>query len=118
MSAHPCPFMNRCSLATEDCTEELAAGSCDVIHKTTPPPPKEWDPLEPVAVTMTREEWQSVIAWLSYGADWNHARMTWWRDCCYDRRMGAETAAKYEAEMRKAESLCKIIETATTAETE
>lgn len=111
MNGQPCPFMNRCGHAAENCSEELSV-TCDVINKTTPPPPKEWDPQEAVAVTMTREQWQAAISWLSYGADWNHARMIWWRDCCDDKRFGAEQAATYEAAMRQAENLCKIIEEA------
>lgn len=109
MIVHPCPFMARCAVATENCSEELSA-TCDVINNTTPPPPKEWDPLEAVAVTLTREQWQTVTSWLSYGADWHHARMTWWRECCDDERVGAETAAKYEQAMRQAENVHALIE--------
>jgi hypothetical protein len=98
-------------MAGENCNGEKSA-TCDMITNTTPPAPPEWNPAELVAVTMTREEWLGIISWLSYGADWNHARMYWWRECCHDKRVGAETAAKYEAAMLKAESLRQIIEEA------
>lgn len=113
MSGNPCPHRSRCGFASEDCTEELANTTCDVIRNTTPPPPKEWRPQEPVAVTLTREEWQGVVGWIQLCADWNACRMLWWRDCCNDKKMGAETAARYEASMKNAERLCKIIEEAT-----
>lgn len=107
----PCPFASRCALADENCSQEMSV-TCDVITNTTPPPAKEWNPDELVAVTMTAEQWQSATLWLQYAVDWNKARALWWRECCADKRAGAETAARYEASMRKAETLCKIIEEA------
>ena len=117
MSRHPCPFENRCSLADENCTEESSA-TCDVIHNITPPPPKMWNPQEPVAVTLTREQWESVKAWLTYGADWHACRMIWWRDCCDDRQVGVQKAKEYEAAMLQAQNLHKIIEETLAAPTE
>ena len=59
---------------------------------------------------MTRGQWHQVMRWLSYGVDWNAARLAWWTMCCDDKELGVETAAKYEEAMRLAESLRKIIE--------
>lgn len=109
VTARPCPFINRCAHAGENCSEETSV-SCDVISKTKPPQPKGWDPQAAVAVSMTLGQWDTVIAWLKYGADWNHAKMTWWRMCCDDKRAGAETAASYESSMIKAETILAIIE--------
>jgi hypothetical protein len=116
MTRHPCPHENRCAFAEPTCTEERSA-TCDVIHNTTPPPPKLWNPQELVAVTMTREQWRAVAAWLAYGEDWNTCRMIWWRDFCDDRKMGAENAAKYKAAALQAENLRQIIEETMAAET-
>lgn len=101
--------MARCAHATGSCSEEVSL-TCDVINKTTPPPPREWDPHETVAVTLTREQWQRVAGWLSYGVAWNHSRMIWWSRFCDDKRMGAEKAAAYEKDAATAENLCHQIE--------
>lgn len=114
---HPCPFMQRCAVADESCSEEKSA-TCDVITNTTPPAPPEWNPAELVAVTMNREQWQAVSIWLQYLIDWHHCRMIWWRDCCDDRRMGAEIAAKHEATIKAHENVLQIIEEATNCESE
>lgn len=108
----PCPFANRCALADENCSEEMSA-NCDVLTNTTPQKPKEWKPDELVAVTMTRQQWQDVSVWMQYCIDWHSCRMLWWRDCCADKRTGAEIAAKHEASIKAQENVLQIIEEAT-----
>ena len=115
MTKHPCPYESHCALADDNCTEELAT-TCDVIHNITPPAPKPWDPQELVSVTMTKEQWTGIMAWLIYGADWNNCRMVWWRDHCDDKKVGAARAKEYEEAMLRAESLRKIIAERLTAE--
>lgn len=109
MTRNPCPFEKHCVFAEPTCTEERSA-TCDVIHKITPPQPKEWNPQELVAVTLNREQWRTITTWLTYLADWHHCRMIWWRDCCDDRHAGARQAKVYEAAMLQAENLRQIIE--------
>lgn len=104
----PCPFVGRCGFAKPECTEELT-GTCPVIVKPEPEPVKEWDPLEPAAVTLTREQWRSVLWTLEYYkcvcvnkaieyADWpDHARPT-------------ESAAGHKAEAKKMECILAKIE--------
>lgn len=82
----PCPFAGNCEKATDACNFEKT-GTCPVIAK----PKKEeklYDPLEPVAVTLTKEQWRTVLWTLEYYkcvckakaiefADWpDHARVT------------------------------------------
>lgn len=112
-----CPFMHRCAFVDETCSEEKSR-TCDVLTNTTPKHSKAWDPHEKVAVTLTREQWQNISIWLDYCIDYNHCRMLWWRDFCADKRMGAEKAAEYAAGIEKYETICKIIEEATYAESE
>lgn len=109
MNTQPCPFEKHCVFAEPTCSEELSA-TCDVIHNITPTRPKEWNPLEPVAVTLNREQWESITTCLTYLADWHHCRMIWWRECCDDRREGARQAKVYEASMLQAQNLRQIIE--------
>ena len=112
-----CPFRNRCAFVDESCSQEKSV-TCDVLTNTTPKHSKAWDPHEPVAVTLIREQWENITAWLKYCTDWNHCNMVWWRDWCNDKRMGAEKAAQYAAGIEKYETICKIIEEATYAEKE
>lgn len=113
----PCPYRNRCAFVDETCSEDKSL-TCDVLANTAPKRPKEWNPQEPVPVTLTREQWQDVSGFMKYCADWCHAKMLWWRDFCADKKMGAEKAAKYEADVQKYETLSKVIEEATYAERE
>lgn len=117
MSLGPCPFRNRCDFAEPTCTEERS-NSCDVIHNITPPPPKRWNPQEPVAVTMTREQWQTVSAYLAFGVDMQHCRMIWCRDFIADKSLAAEKAADHERQMHKLETMLRIVEETLAAPTE
>lgn len=65
---------------------------------------------ELVTVTMPLKEWQTVLHWLQYGADYHHAKMHEWRANCHDKEMGAAKAAQHEKEAAEAAALHKIIE--------
>lgn len=73
-------------------------------------PEKLYDPQEPVAITMTREQWNMVRSAAQYIADVAHGNATWWRLCCADRKMGGETAIRYEEQAAAAENVVRIIE--------
>ena len=75
-------------------------------------PVKEYDPQEPVTITMTREQWDTVAGWLEYGTDYHHAKMTQWLACCKDKDMAGQKAAEHQREMEKAKNLHQIVETA------
>jgi hypothetical protein len=104
----PCPFAGNCEKATPACSFEKS-GTCPGIAKPKEEPAKLYDPLEPVAVTLTREQWHSVMWTLYYYkcvcvnkaieyADWpEHARPT-------------ESAAEHKAEAKKMECILDKIE--------
>lgn len=104
-----CPYMSRCAHGAEDCTEERSK-SCEVINKTEPPQPKKYDPQELVSIPLSWEQWQTVIGSLQNDAGRANANMVWWRDFCDDKRMGAETAAKYERWYRQSTELAERIQ--------
>ena len=109
---HRCPFMYRCAVADETCSEEKSR-NCDVMYNTMPTAPPKWNPDELVAVTMTRKQWREIENWIQYGIDWHKCRVVWWRDFCDDKRMGAEIAAKHAEAVKSGESMLQIIEEAT-----
>lgn len=75
-------------------------------------PEKEYDPQELLTITLTMDQWQMVqLSLREYAGDF-YARMVWWRDFCDDKRMGAETAARYEKTANKAEAVRAQIEAA------
>ena len=61
-------------------------------------------------ITLTMDQWQTVLHWLQYGADYHHAKMHEWRANCHDKQMGAAKAAQHEKEAAEAAALHKIIE--------
>lgn len=65
---------------------------------------------EPVAVTLTREQWHTVTGWLKYGADYHHAKMTETLANCQDQKTAGRIARGHELSMQQAESVRKIIE--------
>lgn len=73
---------------------------------------KVYDPQEVISVSMTREQWGTVRHSLTYSADSNSARATWWEEGCADKKFGAEKTARHEKSAIEAESLRKIIEEA------
>lgn len=71
---------------------------------------KLYDPDEPVAITLTVREWETVRHWLEYGGDY-HAAKKW--ECLgniHDQALAHKMAADHEKEGAKAERLAKIIE--------
>lgn len=75
-------------------------------------PEKQYDPQEPLAITLTMDQWQTVQLTLREYAGDQRAKMTWWETCCKDPKMGAETAALYELGANKAEEIHAEIEAA------
>ena len=71
---------------------------------------KERNPQEPAAVALTPEQWQTVLHWLQYGADYHHAKMHEWMASCHDKQMRAEQAAQHEIASKRAAALHKFIE--------
>lgn len=71
---------------------------------------KPYNPQEPVAVTLTPEEWTTVQHWLQYGADYHNAKKWEWLANCQDKRMAAKMVAEHETAEAKARHLHKIIE--------
>lgn len=49
-----------------------------------------------IAVALTPEQWQTVLHWLQYGADYHDAKRHEWLAGCHDKKMGAEKAAEHE----------------------
>lgn len=67
-------------------------------------------PQDQVAVTMTAEDWGKVLHSLEDAANSHRARATSWRCSCNDKKMGAETAARYEYGAQDLERLAKNID--------
>ena len=67
---------------------------------------------ELITITLSLEEWQTVLHWLQYGADYHHAKIHEWLANCHDKQMGAAIAAQHEKEAAEAAALHKIIEQA------
>lgn len=80
-------------------------------------PEKQYDPQEPLAITLTMRQWQTVQLCLECYALDQHAKRTWWETCCADGRMGAETAARYEVGAKAAEEITAKIVAAIMEET-
>lgn len=77
-----------------------------------PPPEKEYNPEEPVTITLPARLWVDMLPFLHYITDWNRARQYWWTHSCKDGKLGAANAKDFEQAADKAEKLCKVIETA------
>ena len=71
---------------------------------------KKYNPAEPVAVTLTAEQWQTVQHWLQYGADYHMAKRAEVLANCKDHRMAAKMVAEHETAAAAAENVRKIIE--------
>jgi len=106
----PCPFTGRCGFAKPECTEEYS-GTCPVIVKPEPEPVKMYDPLEPVAVTLTNDEWRTVCWKLEYYRCVSHDKAIEFADWP-ENAFVAETAAKHKAEAEKLTGLLDKIKTA------
>ena len=75
-------------------------------------PAKMYDPQEPMAITLTMEQWQIVQHWLQYGADYHNCKRAEVLANCKDHRMAAQLVAEHETAAAQAETVCKIIEAA------
>lgn len=106
----PCPFFDRCAFAKESCSEELS-GTCPVIAKPAAEPAKLWDPLELAAVTLTMEQWQTVLWKLEYCMNVSQAKEIEYTDHPAHAHF-AETAARHKAEAEKTAALLGEIEKA------
>lgn len=73
-------------------------------------PEKEYNPQEPVAVTLTREQWQMVQSSVLHCADTYHNRAYWWATCCDDKKEGRTNAAQYKQAAERAEAILEIIQ--------
>lgn len=69
-------------------------------------------PTDSVAITLTREEWDTVLGWLEFGTDYHMAKRAEWLAVCNDPKLGAKYAAEHEKAAAEAETLRKIIEAA------
>lgn len=69
-----------------------------------------WAAENKAPIALTLEQWQTVLHWLQYGADYHHAKMYEWRAVCHDKEMGAAKAAQHEKESKEAADLHKFIE--------
>ena len=71
---------------------------------------KAYSPEEPVTITLTMEQWDTVLGWLEYGTDYHTAKKYEWLAVCNDKHMAAQQAAQHEKAAAEAETLRKIIE--------
>lgn len=101
----PCPFTGNCEQETAACSLE-ESGTCPVIVKPPPKPAKEWNPLEPVAVTLTKEQWRDVRWKLEWCMNVSKAKAIEYADHPA-HAFFAESAAQHEAE---AENVAGLLE--------
>ena len=73
---------------------------------------KTYNPAEPVAITLTMEQWQTVRHWLQYCADYHKCKKAEVLANCKDHHTAAQLVAGHETAAAQAETVCKIIETA------
>jgi hypothetical protein len=104
----PCPFAGNCEKATPSCSFEKS-GTCPVIAKPKEEPAKPYDPLEPVAVTLTREQWRTVMWKLQYYMDVCIAKAIEFKDWP-DHARATESAAEHKAEAEKVAGILAKIE--------
>lgn len=69
-----------------------------------------YGPNDALSITMSLEEWETVLHWLDYGASYNNAKRWEWRANCKDKRLAAKIVAEHEAAEAKARHLHKTIE--------
>ena len=71
---------------------------------------KEYDPQEPISVTLPREQWDTVLSWLDYGYGYHDAKK--WECLCNikNKEMAAGQAARHDTEAARAKALHDIIE--------
>lgn len=65
---------------------------------------------EPVAATLTREQWGTVMRCLKSSADYHNAKMLETLANCQEQKTAGRIAREHELTMEQAENLRKIIE--------
>lgn len=65
---------------------------------------------EPVAGTLTREQWHTVMECLKFSADYHHAKMTETLANCENQKTAGRIAREHQLTMEHAENLRKIVE--------
>ena len=73
---------------------------------------KTYNPAEPVTITLSMEQWQTVLHWLQYGADYHNAKRQESLANCKDGHLAAKWAAIHEKAEASAKEVCKIIDQA------
>lgn len=73
-------------------------------------PQKMYQPEEQVAITLTRDQWQTVRHSLQNSLDTEKARIYWWLHCCNDKPLGAATVTRYKAHEAQLENVLQIID--------
>lgn len=73
---------------------------------------KIYNPAEPVTITLPLEQWQTVLHWLQYGAEYHNAKIHECLANCKDGRLAAKWAAVHEKAEANAKTVYKIIEAA------
>ena len=73
-------------------------------------PEKLYNPQEPVAGTLTKEQWHTVRRWLEYGAGHHHCKMLETLANCQDKKMAGRIAREHELAMQNADNVRKIVE--------
>lgn len=71
---------------------------------------KTYNPAEPVAITLTMEEWQTVLHWLEEGTGHHMCKRAEVLANCKDHRIAAKLVAAHETAAAEAENVRKIIE--------
>lgn len=71
---------------------------------------KLYNPAEPITITLTMEQWQTVRHWLKSGTDYHRAKKYEFLAYCKDKPTAAQLAAQHEKAAAEAEALRKIIE--------
>ena len=71
---------------------------------------KQYNPQEPVQITLTVADWETVLHWLTYGGDYHRAKMQEWLHNCVDVQTARTKAAEHQKEATVADNLRKIIE--------
>lgn len=69
-----------------------------------------WAAENKAPIALTLEQWQTVLRWLQYGAEYHDAKKWECLSIIKDEQMRAQRAAEHEKESKEAAALHKIIE--------
>lgn len=73
-------------------------------------PVKQYNPLGSITITLSWEQWDTVLHWLQYGADYHDAKKHEWLCNCVDKRMAGQKASEHDKAAAEAAALHKLIE--------